>query len=507
MLGRLFYKGLPPDPVDPAALPPGARYRAVRGKARWRGPAYRLAGPWQRDLLAITGELATLARLNAPLTHGLEAFAHEQRRQLRQVPGRVRGVLAVLAGALLGSVLASIGPRSGRGDELLYFVPAIILSVVLVVITWRRLPRARVLFGGLLVASVSGLAFGPLFRLPLSILVIFLVAPLVTHALVVLLAARQVARREAVLLVMRDRLAAGMGVSEAMASLPRVFPAPYVRLVQAGEEAGCLAERLTGLQDETVVRIMARRSVTPTLLYLGMNVLLQVSLISYISVKVMPVFREIHEEFGSSISPIAAGIMQAVDFAGARMVWLSQWPVWPAALLVLAAASFAGIRVARFLARQVLPALPGLRAPMARRALVPVAQVLSLLLRAGVPLTDALAQVARIPAAPRHRHALERVQARVLNGEDFAAACTAEHRTLPGSFGALAALGDSAGRLPETLDQAAELYRRQADTRFQIALNLALPAGIGLLGVLVFAIQYGVYHTLWSLSDALINSM
>lgn len=504
---RILDRGLPPDPVDPAALPPGAHYRVVRGRARWRGPRYWLAGPWQRDLLAITGELATLARLNAPLTHGLEAFAHEQRRQLGNAPGRVGTAVVVLVGFLIGSVVASFGPSPGHFLESFGLLMSALVAAVLLAATWQRMPRARVVFAGLLMATLSGIVFGPAFDLPLSVLVVFVVTPLATYALATVHGGRVIARREAVLLVLRDRLAAGMGVAEAMASLPRVFPAPYVRLVEAGEEAGCLAERLTGLQDETVVRIMARRSVTPTLLYLGMNVFLQASIISFISVKVMPVFREIHEEFGSQVSPTAAGIMQAVELAGARIAWLSQWPVWPVALLVVVAAPILGIRAAHLLARHMLPGLPGLRMALAKRALVPVAQVLALLLRAGVPLPDALAQVARIPHAPRHRRALERIRQRVLGGTGFAAACNAERHVLPGSFGALIALGEPAGRLPETLEQAADLYGRQMDTRFQIAMNLALPAGIGVLGILVFVVQYGVYHTLWSLSDALINSM
>src|SRR5690606_23387467 len=82
---------------------------------------------------------------------------------------------------------------------------------------------------------------------------------LVVLSAIPLYLSRRLTRLEAILLIMRDRLASGMELSEVMASLPRVFPPYYLGLVRAGERSGKLADCLESLGSTVVQRLGVRQ--------------------------------------------------------------------------------------------------------------------------------------------------------------------------------------------------------------------------------------------------------
>jgi len=111
--------------------------------------------------------------------------------------------------------------------------------------------------------------------------------------------ARQGGPREMVLVRLRDLLNEGLDLSAAMRRLPRFFPQFYADMVEAGEQTGRMEDCLAELCEDAGADLKVQRQIRGALLYLGIIGFVQIVIMTFLMIKVVPVFFEIHEEFGS----------------------------------------------------------------------------------------------------------------------------------------------------------------------------------------------------------------
>ncbi len=266
---------------------------------------------------------------------------------------------------------------------------------------------------------------------------------------------------EAILLTMRDDLQAGLSLSEAMRLRPRFFPGPYADLIAAGEISGRLGVMFDRLSRESERRLELRSQSAGHLTYSAVVIVIQSLILVFLSTRVIPIFHEMITDFGAEI-PWSFGVIVAFQDA----ISLNTQEV--VLLLVLALLLLIGIKAtgAWWLIRRAAAAfiawIPGLRRIGLKRELATVNRYLSETIRAGVPLTDALACLQSLSIARRLKRAFARTQARVEAGQTLQDSLAAETFAWPRSFVAWAAMGERAGMLPETLEEAAEVYLEQS---------------------------------------------
>lgn len=470
------------DSLDPQGPPHlvRSRYRLGSRHAKWAGPVYRRPGTRQRDLMLITNELAALVHANAPLSQGLAVAAKEQRRHLK----------ASRAGRWFSKKWERAAKPQRRIVRIANFLILLLMAFLFPVLLGLALPLIDQSFD--LGPTLAG-SF---------LLLLGLMIP-------ILLSVRHFLRLEAVFLVMCDRLAQGMEVSEMLGSLPRLFPPYYIGLVKAGEAAGQLGTVLEEMGETLLARLHRRRELGATLGYLGLVLVVQILLTTFIGVKVYPVFREILEEFGQSEPAVATYVFSSLhtllDLLMYKPVELSVVFIWlPICILIL-------FRIAGFRAASVpgilLFFVPPFRRLLSASNLAPITQVLAMLLEAGMPLDAALTQAAELPLNPLHRRMLLRAAAGIRRGDSLSACCAREGWILPGSFGAMVAVGERSGMLPNAMRQLSAMYTDQAQNGVRVAMATVLPLGVLALGALTLAIQLSVYTTMAALTDGVLYDM
>ncbi len=514
----------------------------------WRGPTYLLASGWSMDLLRVIEHIRCLVRVNAPLPAGLEATAHEETRavassrQYKSTPWqwilRACAWFYLIVYLLQGLVIISSEGSFRLPTAVYVFMPPTMIVLFMVFTRWWRFSSAGAfaLSLGACISqyltyftftpggTVAGILRSTYHRDMYAIAIIFFLA------LPVLLILGMAAihwllgkswlggiRREAVLLKLRDHLASGHDLSEAMRRLPRFFPRVFAELVAAGEASGQIEKCLDDLNEETLDRVKTRTSLRGTLIYLGLVTLIQTLLLSFIAVRVLPVFREIVAEFsegahvqqsflvqlgavllgdsGSSYNPFAS--LPMIVFA---LVLVLLFMVSVGGLLFSGSAltsAFAG----------VLLRMPGLGGMLVRRHLAVVVVALERLLAAGMPLEEAL-ECAAVCAPNRiHARMLRRMRARILQGESLADAAQAETRTVgvPSSFPTMIAVGEHAGMLPEALRYLADNYAIQARNRTHLLNAMVQPMGVLILGVLTLTILVYLYGMMFSVTEVVLE--
>jgi general secretion pathway protein F len=110
---------------------------------------------------------------------------------------------------------------------------------------------------------------------------------------------------------------------------------------------------------------------------------------------------------------------------------------------------------------------------------------LALLLRAGVPLGQALGVLAGQMEDKPFRQTMEHVASRVKEGEEFDGVLGEHPRYFPELYLHVVRAGVQAGELPKVLVELAAYYARQKKIRDRVVSALTYPALMGLVGVLV----------------------
>lgn len=457
-------RGGPAFGYPPPAMPWYVRRCATRPS--WPGPFYLLASAWQGDLGMVMEQIRCCVRANVPLSTGLEA-----------------------------AVLDRAATYQDWSPE-----------------KWTRAFR---FVGFVLIFFTSVGISKALHEANEGAVVLWIAPPLLAAAWCYFAVFHRYLKPIAVLARLQGQTEQGMALSEAMASMPRFFPEGVVSLVRAGERTGDLGGVLERFNDTTIRALGMQQAFDRTLRYLGANLAVVCCLAIVLFVKCLPMIAEVDSEFNVPSRATVPGILLPVPTLSVLLRWgafLVQHVYVPVGLLVLVLlASVLFLRRKRghwprTALASCLMVLPGIRGMVAAENLGLAATILYHLLRAGVPLPEALGMVAEGDIHPWYKRWFHRLRGEVEQGETLADAC-AKHDSIlwvPRSFRGILAMGGGGEHLVDGIAWIGVQYQESFERRYRFLIGLVLPAGIFALGYLVLAIEAATFYALASMAEALI---
>ncbi len=277
-----------------------------------------------------------------------------------------------------------------------------------------------------------------------------------------------------------ERLRGGASLAEALEARPDVFHADFIGMVRAGEAGGALAPALARLADMLERSERLSQSVRSALAYpLLVLVLTGISLVILL-VYVVPQFRPMFEDAGVDL-PLATAVVVAVSDFAVNYGWLAALAAALAGLLGWSASRSPRGRMtfARF--RLAMPLIGELtrRVETAR-----FCRTLGALLQNGVTILTGLEIAAGTIANPVIADAARRAAGPLSRGEGLAGPLAAAG-VFPGMAVQLIEVGEESGRLPDMLEQVAEVYDRETGAAIERMLAMLTPAVTIGLGVLI----------------------
>jgi type II secretory pathway component PulF len=284
----------------------------------------------------------------------------------------------------------------------------------------------------------------------------------------------------AAMLAVRDKVAAGSSLAEALGQRPDLFDAASVHMVEVGENSGTLDTVLEQLAQFKRKQLGLRDSVTTALLYPLFLMCFGTAAAMFLMTSVLPPLLENLQET-ITVLPWPTRVAKAISDALLTHGW---WLALFAALIAIAATLFARTERGKEIVHRMLLRMP-LIGPLAiKQGVARIAMIIGTLSRSGVELTRAVELAERSTRNVVFKQALRQCGERITAGEEVAEAL--RHS---GAFPPLAvrvfSVGQESGKLDEMLFRLADDYDAQVATASARLTALLEPVLILILAAMV----------------------
>ena len=293
----------------------------------------------------------------------------------------------------------------------------------------------------------------------------------------------------------------GSALSVALAKHPKAFSRLYVAMVRSGETGGSLDTVLTRLATTIEQQVELRRKVKSAMTYPVVVGVIVVLILIAMLLFVVPMFKGMYHDLNAKL-PAPTMVLLTVS-----NIFKKFFP------LVFVGAGFGVWALKRYIntppGRRRCDAFK-LRAPVFgqlahKTALARFSRSLAALVRAGVPILDALEIVSETAGNVIVAEAVTDTQAAVKAGESLARPLEA-HPVFPPMVTQMIAVGEETGALDELLEKIADFYDSEVEATVEALTSLIEPLLIVVMGVCVGGMVIALYMPMFSIIGKISSS-
>lgn len=302
-------------------------------------------------------------------------------------------------------------------------------------------------------------------------------------------------RTKQVFSAVRSGVLEGLSLAEAMNKHPETFSVLYRATVNAGESAGKLDYVLDELANYMEKRAQLQRNIRLALIYPILLALVSIAIVVGLLVFVIPDIVRVFDS-GAHQLPLLTRIMISIS------EFLRESGVYVLVLLLILFIGWRYIKkitpVRAALDRMIL-AIPLARKLVRGQNAARFTRTLSILVRSGVPLLDALELASEVVSNRPMREVTRQAAAQVREGGSLSQGL-ARGKLFPPIAVHLIASGEASGQLDEMLERVAEYQENEMTNTTQTLVSLFEPAMILVMGVIVLLIVLAVLMPIFDLN-------
>ncbi|HEY7659402.1 MAG TPA: type II secretion system F family protein [Actinomycetota bacterium] len=301
-----------------------------------------------------------------------------------------------------------------------------------------------------------------------------------------------------VLVQSRTDVEQGASLSAAMAKHPKAFNNLFISMIKAGETGGVLDDVLLSLADQIEKEVELRRQIKSAMTYPVVVVVMVLLILSAMLLFIVPQFETIYANLGGQL-PLPTRILLTVSNAF-RNYWY-----------IVGLASVGGwFALKRYRktpnGRARVDALK-IRVPVFgplfhKVALARFSATLAMLMRAGVPILQALDNVKETVNNRVIADAVDDVKTSVREGESIAKPL-AKHKVFPPMVVQMIAVGEETGSIDTMLAKVAEFYNSEVTATVDALTSLIEPLLIAIIGGAVGAAVIALYMPMFNVINLL----
>jgi general secretion pathway protein F len=299
-----------------------------------------------------------------------------------------------------------------------------------------------------------------------------------------------------ILMNVRDRVAAGSSLAEALSERPEIFDPASVRLVEVGENAGNLEMVLEHLADFRLRMADSKDEVLSTLIYPAFLLTFGTGASIFLMTGVMPALLESL----SDTLPVLPWPTRVVKTASDFLVSYGWLLILTLILVVFLFLTYIRSDRGQLVWHRFLLRLPILGPMMVKQGVARISMIISTLLRSGIVLTSAFELAAKSTTNRVLKDALTECGKRMGAGENVAEALD-RAAVFPPLAIRVFAVGQESGRLEEMLERLNKDYERQVTTLSKRFTALLEPVMILLLAIFVGFLLVATILPILSASD------
>ena len=300
---------------------------------------------------------------------------------------------------------------------------------------------------------------------------------------------------------LRTSLDSGRDLSTAMRRHPKVFGPFYISMVRVGELTGALEEVFLRLFHHIEFEKEIKDQVSQALRYpIFVIVVMSIALV-IVNLFVIPAFARIFANFHAELPLMTRVLIGFSDFM------VQYWP----ALLGLVAGAYILFRVwvgtpaGLYKWDQMKIRIPIAGKIILKATLARFARSLSIALKSGVPIVQALSVVEQVVDNAYVGQRIEQIREGVERGESLLRTAVTTGVFTPVVL-QMISVGEEAGELDELLREVAEMYQREVEYELKTLSSQIEPILIVMLGGLVLVLALGVFLPMWDMGQAALGS-
>lgn len=299
--------------------------------------------------------------------------------------------------------------------------------------------------------------------------------------------------------VIRDvctRVEGGDSFSAALQKHPKVFNKLYVRMVDAGEKGGLLAEILSRLATYLENTARLRKKVKSAMMYPTAVTIIAIGITIFLLVKVVPVFGEIYSGFGAKLPGPTQFLINISDLLKGYILYLL--PVIGGA--VYGWFAYIKTKSGRQFWDRIRIKLPIFGVIAHKICLARFTRTFASLIRSGVPILEVLNIVANTCGNVIMEKAIRSASTDIEKGDNISSAL-GKHPIFPSMVIRMLTAGEQTGKIDSMLERVADFLDEEIETTLSGLTSLIEPLLIVFLGIVVGGIVICMFLPIFKMSD------
>ena len=291
-----------------------------------------------------------------------------------------------------------------------------------------------------------------------------------------------------------EQLISGRPLSSAMNHHPDVFDALFVSMIHVGENTGKLEDAFIQLSGYIEREQETRRRIKAAMRY-PVFVLMAVALAMVVlNIMVIPKFADLFARFGADL-PWATKLL-----IGTSNFFVNYWYL----LLIAVVAGFVSIRYWHNTEKGEQQwdrwklKIPAVGSIIERSTLSRYCRSFSMMLSAGVPMTQALSLVADAVDNAYMHDRIVAMRRGIESGESMLRVSNQSQLFTPLVL-QMVAVGEETGQIDQLLNDAADFYEGEVDYDLKNLTAKLEPILIGIVAVIVLILALGIYLPMWDM--------
>ncbi|OEU46388.1 MAG: pilus assembly protein PilC [Desulfobulbaceae bacterium S3730MH12] len=294
----------------------------------------------------------------------------------------------------------------------------------------------------------------------------------------------------------RADVESGSTLSDSMRKHPKVFDSLFNNMIEAGETGGILDTILTRLAAFLEKTMALKKKIKGALTYPAICLAISILILIVILVFVIPVFKTLFEDFGSTLPVPTQIVVNMSDFFKSNFIFI---------LIGFFLISWIVKKIYRTEKGQIFFDRAILRSPVFGPLLRKVAvskftRTLSTMLSAGVPILEALQVVARTSGNKVIEQAVLRVGDSIAEGRPIAEPLE-ESGVFPNMVVQMINVGESVGALDSMLEKIADFYDDEVDQAVENLTAMIEPFMMVFLGGMIGGLVVAMYLPIFKIAS------
>jgi type IV pilus assembly protein PilC len=306
-------------------------------------------------------------------------------------------------------------------------------------------------------------------------------------------------RMKEMVLAIKNDVASGSGLAPSLAKYPRHFDELFCSLVGSGEDSGTLEVMLDRVATYKEKTEQLKAKIRKAMTYPIAVILIALIVCSILLIKVVPVFANTFQNFGSELPAFTQFVMDISDFVIAW--WFIMLIGIIATIILFREVKLRSVRFSEFLDRLALKT-PIIGTIVHDAVIARFSRTLATTFAAGVPLVDALESTAGAAGNSVYAKAIRQIKNDVTSGTTLYSSIKATG-LFPNMLLQMVSIGEESGALDDMLDKVANHYEEAVDNAVDNLSVLIEPMIMSILGVLVGGLMIAMYLPIFMLGSVI----